>query len=579
MKLNETSSDVMQNSLIMMVDDEPIMIDLIQMFLSDYGYKRFEGISDSTKALQAIFDTQPDVLLLDLIMPGINGYELLKQLRESPKTKHLPIIILTSSTNNETMLKALELGATDFLAKPVDQSELALRLRNTLTFKAYQDRLKYYDELTGLPNIRKFSERLDIVSETNKNNIFAVLVVNIIKLDEFTEAYGSSFRDEVIKYVGSMLVESVRDSDTVSREESYLTLTAHIKSDKFSVLLNRVTSNAEIGFVCERIQKLFSYSHVLMQREVFIDIGIGISIYPEDGKSSGDLIYKAENAAKTANKNPSYKYNFYSVDANNQLRRSVHLRQELRKAIEKGQLYLFYQPQVSNHSKQVIGAEALVRWIHPEMGDISPVEFIPIAESAGLMIELGNLVFKIACEQSVTWNAKGLKDITISVNASVQQFLSPDYISALENIITDTGVNPKNIVIEVTESMSMSDPNLTIDILHKLRKLDIKVSIDDFGTGYSSLNYLRVFPINEIKIDKTFVDGLPHNKGDVAIVAAIITLAKVLGFTTVAEGIENEEQLTHLEVAGCDFIQGYYYSKPIDSKAFITFVDKLKLGF
>ena len=572
-----TTSEVMQNALIMMVDDEPIMLDLIQMFLEEYGYKRFIGLSDSTQAISEINKQQPDALLLDLVMPNVGGFEILEQLRSNPETQHLPVIVLTSSNSNETMLQALALGATDFLAKPVDQSELALRLRNTLTFKAYQDRLKFFDELTGLPNRRKFSERIGgaISASSYSDNNFSVVVMKIAELNELTETYGTSFRDSLIKQVANNLLHCLRDSDLISHGLSVesANVPAHIKSDAFSIFLTRISDSRGASLVCDRISKMFAAPTKVNDTEVFLNVGLGISIFPEDGLEAEQLLNKAEVAANKASLTSNPDYLYYSEQENRQLRRVTMLQQELRKAIISEQLYLQYQPQIDVASDKVKGAEALLRWDHPKMGHISPAEFIPVAENAGLMKDIGEFVFRLACKQSVDWEKRGLKGMSISINVSGQQFDAPFFADKVKQILLETGVNPKNIIIEITESLSLSDVDLTLEVINTLHNLDLEVSVDDFGTGYSSLSYLKDLPIDELKIDKAFIDGIPGNKGDTAIVLAIVTMSKTLEYKIVAEGVEQKSQFEYLRELGCDIIQGYYFSKPLSPSDFVTYCE------
>jgi diguanylate cyclase len=581
MQIAYATTEVMQNALIMMVDDEPIMLDLIQMFLEEYGYKRFVGLSDSTQAISEINKQKPDVLLLDLVMPDVGGFEILEQLRSNPDTQHTPVIVLTSSNSNGTMLQALSLGATDFLAKPVDQSELALRLRNTLTFKAYQDRLKFFDELTGLPNRRKFSDRIGgvIAAGSHSENNFSVVVIKITELNELTETYGTSFRDTLIRKVGNNLLKCLRDSDLISHGlplESE-NVTAHIKNDSFSLCLTRISDSKYSSLVCKRILKMFAAPTKVNEMEVFLNVGLGISRFPEDGLDAEQLLNKAEVAANKAFLNSGTGYLYYSEQENRQLRRATILQQELRKSMVSGQLYLQYQPQIDAASGRIKGAEALLRWEHFEMGHISPEEFIPVAENAGLMKEIGEFVFRLACRQSVDWEKRGLKDISVSINVSGQQFNSPFFTDKIEQILLETGANPKNIIVEITESLSLNDLDVTIDVINTLHKLDLQVSVDDFGTGYSSLSYLKQLPIDELKIDKAFVDGIPDNKGDRAIVLAIVTMSKALGYKMVAEGVEQKSQFEYLRELGCDIIQGYYFSKPLSPGDFFTYCETCKM--
>lgn len=568
----------LQNSLIMMVDDEPIMIELIQIFLEETGYQHFHGLSDSLKAVADVQEKEPDILLLDLVMPGKSGFEVLSELRADPKTKHLPIIVLTSSSDSETKLKALELGATDFLAKPVDQSELALRLRNTLTFKAYQDQLAYYDALTGLPNRRLCMERLNkaLVSFKGGSGYLSVLNVRFGQFRKLAESYGPRASEALLKEVSSRLLECVRASDVVSHGGNYdpTRVMAHLGGDEFSILLTRVQNEGDASYVSERLVHSFDKPLLVEGRDIFLPLSVGISVFPGDGESAEVLLNKASSAADLVVDEGENGFQFYSDEANLHLKEKIELQQDLRKALGNGQFHLVYQPQVDAHSYAVKGAEALLRWTHPEKGFISPAVFIPLAEESGLMVEIGTRVLIEACKQSVLWRDKGLTNLTISVNVSGRQFRADDFLETVKSVLADTGADASSIMIEITESLAMSDVRKAIVLLKDLRELGLEVSVDDFGTGYSSLSYLKDFPIDELKIDKAFVDGLPESKGDQAIASAIVTMSKKLGYKIVAEGVEEQRQVSYLSSIGCDLIQGYFFSKPLKSEDFLEFYNQ-----
>jgi len=574
------ASSNLQNSLIMMVDDEPIMIELIQIFLEENGYLHFEGLSDSTSAVAKVKESKPDILLLDLVMPDVNGFQVLEQLRADVATKHLPVIVLTSSSDAETKLKALELGATDFLAKPVDQSELALRLRNSLTFKAYQDQLTYYDALTGLPNRKLCLERLSkaLTSLQGKQGHLSVLNIRLGQFRKITESYGPKLGESLLKAVSDRLLECVRSSDVVSHggDSDPTRVTAHLGGDEFSVLLTRIENGGDASYVGDRLVKAFDKALTIQGQDFFIPLSIGISIYPDDGNEPEVLLNKASSSADLLIDSKDSGYQFYSDEANRHLKEKLEIQQDLRKALEKEQFHLVYQPQVDATQRRVCGAEALLRWTHPEKGFISPALFIPLAEENGLMVEIGTRVLREACKQAVIWKGQGIDQLTISVNISGRQFRSGDFLQTVKSVLAETQANPKMIMLEITESLAMSDVEKAMELLANLRSLGVEVSVDDFGTGYSSLSYLKDFPIDELKIDKAFVDGLPNNKGDQAVASAIVTMAKNLGYKIVAEGVEELPQVDYLNTLGCDLIQGFYFSKPLLPEEFAEYYFELQ---
>ena len=576
-----TATQGLQNSLIMMIDDEPIMLDLIKIFLEDAGYLHYEGISDSTIALREIAQKEPDILLLDIVMPEVDGYEILKAVRTNERTKHLPVIVLTSFSDSASKLKALELGATDFLAKPVDQSELALRVRNTLTFKAYQDRLAYYDPLTGLPNKKLYLERISkaIASFKNKPGHLSVLNIRLREYRKLNEGLGPKMSDSLLKTVSQRLLECVRSSDVISNgsNQDPTRITAHISGDEFSVLLTRIENMGDASYVAQRLIKAFEKPLSVEERSLFITLDIGISIYPNDGLEPEILLSKASSVADLLVYNKDNKDNnfqFYSSAANEHLREKIELQQDLRRAISNSEFMLVYQPQVDALTYAVKGAEALLRWRHPSKGFISPDIFIPLAEENGLMVEIGNRVLLEACKHAVVLKDQNLLDVMVSINISSRQFRSADFIDVIKDTLLQTGASPSTIMFEITESLAMSDIQQTTHVLNTIRELGVKVSVDDFGTGYSSLSYLKEFPLDELKIDKAFIDGLPDNKGDQAITSAIVTMAKRLNFKIVAEGVETEPQLKYLQQINCDLIQGYLFSKPVSQAEFIHYCNR-----
>lgn len=565
-----------------MIDDETIMIELIKIFLEDTGYQQFSGISDSTKALQAIFKEEPDIILLDIVMPKVDGYEILKKVRENPKTEHLPIIVLTSFSDSASKLKALELGATDFLTKPVDQSELALRVRNTLTFKAYQDRLAYFDPLTGLPNKKLYLERITkaIKSFNEKPGHLSLLNIRLGEYRKLTEGLGPKVSDSLLKKVSKRLLECVRSSDVISSHSSQdpTRVTAHISGDEFSILLSRIQHMGDASYVAERLITAFKKPLIVEERPIFVTLHIGISVFPNDGTEADVLLSKASNVADFLVDTKENIFQFYSSEANKHLKEKIELQQDLRAAISNSEFRLVYQPQVDSQTFEVKGAEALLRWDHPSKGFISPDIFIPLAEENGLMVEIGNRVLLDACYHAVALKDHGFFDVMVSINISGRQFSSADFLDTITKTLLVTGACASSIIFEITESFAMSDIHKTTEILRLIRALGIKVSVDDFGTGYSSLSYLKEFPIDELKIDKSFIDGLPDNTGDQAITSAIVTMAKKLNFKIVAEGVEHKSQLEYLQAIGCDLIQGYLFSKPVSQADFIQFCeDKAKI--
>ncbi|MFK7733810.1 MAG: putative bifunctional diguanylate cyclase/phosphodiesterase [Pseudomonadales bacterium] len=564
MSLSELGID--SNATILMVDDESINMEVIRIFLQDAGYSNFVLEDQSTRAMHTLIESRPDVVLLDLNMPEVSGIEILTEIRNDQALKHLPVIILTSATDADTKMKALELGATDFLAKPVDASELALRLRNTLAAKAYQDQLANYDALTGLPNRGLFNDRVEIALKLAARNesSLAVLNIKIGRFSEVKDTLGQSAGDSVMKEISVRLNDCVRDSDSVTAEvDDSSQQLARISSDEFMLLLPNLRRTEDAAVVAERLVSSLSATITIDAAEVAIGACVGIAAYPNDGDDAGVLFRNAASAASFAEQTQGISYQFYSEEFNRQSQRRLQVEGQLRRALERNEFTLNYQPKVYVQTGKMYGVEALIRWNNVELGFVSPVEFIPIAENAGLIPAIGEWVLREACHQQRKWQLAGFGNINVAINVSVQQFHESGLPELIGSIIEESGADTERLTLEVTESVLAGDVEESIRVLKELKALGPKLSIDDFGTGYSSLSYLKQFPIDELKIDRSFIIEVESDHRDEAIVSTIIFLAHALGLKTVAEGIEEEGQLRVLRDKNCDVYQGYYYAKPM----------------
>lgn len=571
----ELENTPFNDAVIMMIDDEPIVMDVLETCLQDYGYQFFIKIEDSRQAIDKIYQERPDLVLLDLNMPHVDGFSILKELRANPDTRFLSVIVLTSSNESTTKLKALELGATDFLAKPIDRSELVLRLKNTLTVKAYQDQLAYYDTLTQLPNRKLFLDRLDwsLSCAQRDGSQVAVMNVAIDRFQQVNDLLGTQAGDNLLVRISKRLIQTLRESDTVSRggEEAAWRNIARLSGDEFSILLTDIKNTNQILSVAERIRKSMRDAFNVNEREVYITTSIGISTFPTDADDTDSLMKQAGAATAHAKEKGRDCHQFYSSEINAIAQRRMSLEHSLRRITERNELKLYYQPKICAHTERVCGAEALLRWEHPEQGFISPSEFIPIAEEAGIIVELGEWVLNEACRQAAEWNQKGLDDLKISVNASAQQFRDNKFPHTVQNALKQTKLNPDNLIIEITEGVLVGDKERIGDLLFKIKTTGAMLSIDDFGTGYSSLGYLKTFPIDELKIDRSFIVDVPDDEDSSAIVKAIVAMAKSLGLKVVAEGIETRDQLAFLKGLSCDQIQGFYYARPLPAHEFLKY--------
>ncbi|MEJ6123718.1 EAL domain-containing protein [Vibrio sp. 2-Bac 85] len=565
----------LKNAVIMMIDDEPILMEILQSFLEDEGYQNFINIEDSTLAMEKLKLNPPDILLLDLKMPIVNGFEILREVRSHELLKRIPVIVLTSASDAATKLKALELGATDFLAKPIDASELALRLRNTLTVKAYQDQLAFYDSLTGLPNRARFMDRLDwaLMNAVRYKHSVAVMNLSVDRFKEINDTLGPKSGDLLLQQIADRLSGAVRFTDVIShtgRDDLWLNI-ARLSGDEFSILLPGGAAAEDSAYIAERLLGVMKGVFVINGHDVFVTASIGIAVYPDDAETTDSLMKNTSAATEFAKHKGRDNYQFYSKDINNKAKERLQMESELRRAIDLQEFVVHYQPKINTKTNQVMGMEALVRWQHPEKGLLSPFHFIDIAEKSGLIPGIGEWVIHEACRQNKVWQDQGLGDLKISVNVSPQQFIAK-HIDRTMAAALSSGMDMKYLTIEITEGMLMGDEERAIDVMKGIRKQGPKLSIDDFGTGYSSLSYLKRFPLNELKIDRAFIIDVPTKREDCAIVRAIVAMAHSLELSVVAEGIENSEQLAFLEGIGCDVIQGFYFSKPLPADEFEQYV-------
>ncbi|WP_284646338.1 EAL domain-containing protein [Paenibacillus silviterrae] len=412
--------------------------------------------------------------------------------------------------------------------------------------------LAFHDELTGMPNRRMFNQALSMEIES-KAERFYVLVMDIDRFKMINDSLGHTYGDLFLKEMCARIEHCIR---------GYKVTLARMGGDEFTLLCDGKYEKHDIAHLAERVIDAIGIPCRLKENDYYVTASIGIAEYPADGDDAEQLLKNADAAMYEVKKNGKNGYQFYDAALNTQLLEKIELEADLRQAISREQLFLFYQPQIRASDSRMIGIEALVRWRHPVRGVISPGVFIPIAEETGMIYELGTWVLKEACEQMKQWHNAGGPLIPISVNLSSQQFHQPNLTTYIKEILDSTGLDPQYLELEITESMMM-DAAVSTSILKELTDFGIRISLDDFGTGYSSLSYLKLLPINKLKIDRSFIRDITVNQNDKAIVATIISMAQHLKMDVIAEGIETKEQLDILMDNQCKEIQGYYYSRPL----------------
>ncbi len=410
--------------------------------------------------------------------------------------------------------------------------------------------MAFYDSLTGLPNRNSFIKRLEEIIVEGSSESFAVLFLDLDRFKVINDTKGHSTGDLILREVANRLNKVVPENGEVFRQGG----------DEFLIILKPMRKG-NVVFLADQILHTFTRPFKIDHQEFFVTPSIGVSMYPEDGLDPENLIKHADTAMYLAKEKGKNNFQFYYRDLEKVTFRKMELENALRRSMELNQFSLFYQPKIDLRTRKILGVEALIRWVHPELGTISPGEFIPLAEETGLIVPIGKWVLREACEQSKRWEQKGFGSVPVAVNISVRQLQDDEFIKAVKKIIDDVGINPSLLELEITESI-MQNFERSTRILRKLKQLGVDISMDDFGTGYSSLSNLRYLPIDSIKIDKSFVDDIRMN-GNGSIVKAIIDMGINMNFSIIAEGIETAEQVTFLLNNSCHIGQGYYFNKPL----------------
>jgi predicted signal transduction protein with EAL and GGDEF domain/FixJ family two-component response regulator len=682
--------------VVLVADDDPVMRLLMLEMLDGVNLDAIEA-ADGVQAVALARECSPDLILMDVEMPRMDGFAACRAIRDLENGATVPIVMVTGGDDLEAVTNAYEAGATDFVSKPInwpilghrvlyvlrasdaivrlriadaqnravlaaipdtffrmngdgvyldyepgragsrrdafpadecvgkhvsevlprdiaermlEQVEVALRIQQVrsveyelIRFGQAQHfearlvatgssevlglvrdiserkraeeqirRLAYCDSLTGIPNRQAFLEMLEreLLRSKIGNKKFAVLFMDLDAFKRINDTLGHNVGDQLLQQVSDRLRDTIRPSDLLGRGDSLTrddeprpdTNLARLGGDEFTILIPDLDRVEHALNVAHRVKDAMRRPFIIESNEIFVTASIGISLFPEDGDDCNSLLKYADTAmyhAKNCGKNNA---KLYSSSLTMQIMSHVKLEVGLRKALQNDELYLLYQPQLDVRSSEIVGVEALVRWRHAERGVISPTEFIPLAEETGLIVPIGEWVLRTACQQARAWQKLSGRPVRMAVNLSAKQFKDENLSQIVLSALHDTGLDPRLLELELTEGTLMDDAKATLATLEQLRGIGVYLSIDDFGTGYSSMNYLKRFDVRALKIDRSFISGLPQDSENAAITRAIIAMAHGLKMVVVAEGVETGEQLVLLEEYGCDLVQGFYLGRP-----------------
>jgi len=543
---------------VLLVEDSLIDAQLIRRLLRRVtsSYYRVTHVRTLNDAVLSAEDLVPDVILADLNLPDSRGTQTVASLQTS--YPDIPLVIVSAWEDEAISLRSVKAGAQDYLVKGhIDGANLHRVIRYAVERKRTElelVRLAHFDQLTSLPNRTLLRERVDhaIARAMRGGSGVATLILDMDRFKEINDMLGHEIGDKLLVEAARRIRASVRDQDTVAR----------LGGDEFAVVLEGVSEAKEVLPVIERIIASLGEVTQIDGREVNSSISIGIAMYPENGNDLSELLRAADLAMYQAKSSGRGRYQFFA-DAMQEEAQSRHaLEWALRRAVERNEFELVYQPQLCLRTGTVIGVEALLRWMSPTRGLLTPYHFIAGLEEFGLINQVGEWVLQTACEQIRRWQAMRFAPMRIAVNVSAQQFEDPMLIDKIRSALKETRLPPELLELELTESCLMSDPAQASALLREIRDVGVRIAIDDFGTGYSSLTYLHEFPLSALKIDKNFVQSVESNDRGGPISKMIIGLGQNLGLEVIAEGVETEVQLEYMREHGCDVAQGYLYARP-----------------
>ncbi|MBI1905571.1 MAG: EAL domain-containing protein [Rhodocyclales bacterium] len=540
--------------MVLVVDDDRSTRSALRHTLQRSNFRTAEA-RNGREALRWLESGSADAILMDALMPEMDGFEACALLKQHPLWKDIPVLMITALEDRRSIDRAFDVGASDFIPKPIHLSVVRQRVRRVIDAtraERHVRHLAYHDTLTGLPNRLMFVDHLSGAIERAAENgtMLAVMILDLDRFKIINDTLGHEAGDRLLAMMAKRIRDCVRGDDCAAR----------LGGDEFTILLDPLPKVGVAAGIAQNICRAVSAPMMIDGQEIVVSGSVGISVYPEDGVDVSHLLRHADSAMYRA-KQSGDGFCYYEAGMESAISDRLKLENALRRALERDEITVFYQPVMDAATGEVAGVEALMRWMHPERGVVSPVDFIPVAEDTGLIVLLGAHVLRCACAQVQAWREAGLKVLHVAVNLSARQLEQPDLLEIVEDALAGSGLPACSLILEVTESVLMQrarEPGT----LKQLRELGVHIAIDDFGTGYSSLAYLKHLPADILKIDRSFIQDMADGADAEAIVAGIIALSHSLRMRVVAEGVETEAQHELLRRLGCDLLQGYLFSKP-----------------
>ncbi|MDJ0743351.1 MAG: EAL domain-containing protein [Xenococcaceae cyanobacterium MO_167.B27] len=571
---------------ILIADDSIENLRLLSILLTAQGYTVHQATSGQM-TLKAVETLAPDLILLDIMMPDINGYEICKKLKKNPQTYPIPIIFLSGLDNVLDKVKAFDVGGADYIIKPFEIEEVLVRVRNQLVFKAAQqeicqlnaqletrvkertqqliaankqlEQIAIYDSLTGLANRSKFMEQLEQSlsrAKIDSTYQFAVLFLDCDRFKIVNDSLGHLVGDELLKQVANQLQTIVQETDLLAR----------LGGDEFGIILSAIPALDQAMEIAKQIITTVQEPFYCNSYEIIVSVSIGIVLGSPDYEQPEHILRDADTAMYRAKDLGRGQYQIFTPTMYKTVHDLLKIETDLHRAVKQKEFVVYYQPIVNLGTGKIVGFEALVRWLHPQQGLILPEEFLPVAEETGLICGIGILVIEQACYQLSQWQKQGFKPLKIYINLAAQQLNQANLVEEIDRILTETQLDPASIKLEITESSMIRNLQSTKLLIQELRERGIQLSIDDFGTGYSSLSQLQTFPVNTLKIDRCFLRNLDGQTDNLGLVPVILSIARVMNMDVVAEGIETIEQLSQLRELSCHFGQGFLFSEPLNGE-------------